>query len=73
MEQAGQWSAAALSRIYAFIAFLIYLLPAVEGWGNVGDAMQYRRLPRSGVKGGTALPFHALHGSVISTALCCYS
>ena len=37
--------------------------------GECGRRRQHRRLPRSGVKGGTVSPFHALHGTGISTVL----
>ena len=37
--------------------------------GECGRRRHDRRLPRGGGKGGTASPFHALHGSGISAAL----
>ncbi len=38
MEQAEQWSTAALFGIAAFTHCLIYINAAVEDWGNVEDA-----------------------------------
>ena len=49
-------------------SFRLQLISRRRWRWQCGRRQHHRRLPRSGVKGGTVLPFHALHGSAISTA-----